>query len=66
MYRYKLTAQRDLYQGKIKKGMVVYVLSETALTPNDVAIQNAWKNMGIDVPVTCCQIGQYKVEYERI
>ena len=64
MYRFKLTSKQDMYQGKIKKGMVVYVVQEAATNPDCSAIQKGWKNIGIDVPPTCCQIAQYSVERE--
>lgn len=66
MYRFKLTAKQDMYQGKIKKGMIVYVVQEAATNPDCKAIQNGWKNIGVDVPQTCCQIGQYIMEREFV
>lgn len=38
MYRFKLIAKQDMYQGKIKKGMIVYVVQEAATNPDCKAI----------------------------
>lgn len=65
MYRFKLTAKQDMY-GKIKKGMVVYALQESATNPTPQVIQAGWKNIGIDVPLTCCQFMSYMIEKELV